>query len=225
MLPLAPARDFKRAYDDDEGPNTGGMGCLSPLPDVDSELIEQILATVHRPVVYEMARRGKPFRGCLYAGLMLTADGPRVIEFNTRFGDPEAQVILPRLEGDLLPALYASAAGSLRAHQPGRRPDACVTVVMAAHGYPDAPEAGAVIQGIDDAEAIEGVQVFHAGTAIRDGVLVAAGGRVLNVTALGPDLGTARERAYAAVDRITVAGSHHRTDIGAEAVATERNHV
>jgi phosphoribosylamine--glycine ligase len=225
VLPLAPARDFKRAYDDDQGPNTGGMGCLSPVPDVSPELIEEILATVHRPVVYEMARRGRPFRGCLYAGLMLTADGPRVIEFNTRFGDPETQVILPRLDGDLLPALYAAAVGSLEQISLAAVPSACVTVVIAAHGYPDAPEAGAVIEGIDDAEAIDGVQVFHAGTAIRDGELVAAGGRVLNVTAVDTDLAAARERAYAAVDRITVAGSHHRSDIGAEAVATEQNHV
>ena len=225
VLPLAPARDFKPAYDGDAGPNTGGMGCISPLPDVDPELIEQILATVHRPVVYEMARRGKPFRGCLYAGLMLTADGPRVIEFNTRFGDPETQVILPRLEGDLLPALHASATGSLEHTTLTATDSACVTVVMAARGYPDAPEAGAVIEGTHAAEAIEGVQVFHAGTAIRDGALVAAGGRILNVTALAPDLAAARERAYAAVDRITIAGSHHRSDIGAEAVAKEHNHV
>ena len=157
---------------------------------------------------------------------MLTADGPRVIEFNTRFGDPETQVILPRLDGDLLPRCTPAAVGSLEQITPRRRPpSACVTVVIAAHGYPEAPEAGAVIEGIDDAEAIEGVQVFHAGTAIRDGELVAAGGRILNVTAVDPDLAGARERAYAAVDRITVAGSHHRRDIGAEAVATENNHV
>ena len=225
VLPLAPARDFKRINDGDEGPNTGGMGCISPVPDVDSDMLEQILETVHRPVIYEMARRDKPFRGCLYAGLMLTADGPKVIEFNTRWGDPETQVIVPRLQGDLLPALYASATASLEHSGMAVSDEACVTVVISSHGYPETPEAGAVIEGIDDAESIAGVQVFHAGTAIRDGALVAAGGRVLNVTAVADDLSTARERAYAAVGRITMAGSHHRTDIGAEAVAMEQKHV
>jgi phosphoribosylamine--glycine ligase len=225
VLPLAPARDFKRIYDQDEGPNTGGMGCISPVPDLDTGLLDHILDTIHRPVVYEMARRGKPFRGCLYAGLMLTAEGPRVIEFNTRWGDPETQVIVPRLEGDLLPALYASATGSLAGTTLTASGDACITIVIASHGYPDAPEAGAVIEGIDDAEALDGVHVFHAGTAVRDGKLVAAGGRVLNVTAVAPTLEAARDQAYAAVDLITMAGSHHRTDIGAEAVAMEREHV
>ena len=136
VLPLAPARDFKRINDGDEGPNTGGMGCISPVPDVDSDMLEQILETVHRPVIYEMARRDKPFRGCLYAGLMLTADGPKVIEFNTRWGDPETQVIVPRLQGDLLPALYASATASLEHSGMAVSDEACVTVVIAVARLP-----------------------------------------------------------------------------------------
>ncbi len=225
VLPLAPARDAKRIFDGDEGPNTGGMGCVSPVPDAGDALVDEILETVHRPVIYEMARRGRPFRGCLYAGLMLTPDGPRVLEFNTRFGDPETQVIVPRLTGDLLPALHAAATGSLEHTELAASPDACISVVIASHGYPDAPEAGAVIEGIAEAEQLEGVNVFHAGTAVLDGQLVAAGGRVLNVTAVAPTLAAARDRAYAAVDRISMAGSHHRTDIGAQAVAMEREHV
>ncbi len=225
VLPLAPSRDFKRIDDGDEGPNTGGMGCISPVPDVDADLLEEILEAVHRPVVYEMARRDKPFRGCLYAGLMLTDTGPRVIEFNARWGDPETQVLVPRLEGDLLPVLYNAAVASLEHSGLSVAESACVSVVVASHGYPEAPEAGAVIEGIDDAEALEGVQVFHAGTALLDGDLVAAGGRVLNVTAVAGNLADARERAYEAVGLITMAGSHHRTDIGAEAVAMESKHV
>ncbi len=217
VLPLAAARDHKRLLDGDRGPNTGGMGCYSPVPDVPPELVDEIVATVHRPVINELARRDMPFRGCLYAGLMLTAQGPRVLEFNARWGDPETQVLVPRLEGDLLDALRRSADGSLDRAALGVSGQACVSIVIAAPGYPDAPEAGGVIEGIDRAERLEGVTVFHAGTAERDGRVVAAGGRVLNVTALGADLAAARARAYEAVDLIDLPGGQVRTDIGAAA--------
>ncbi len=225
VLALDPARDHKRALDGDVGPNTGGMGAFSPVPRVDAAMAEEILATAHRPVVNELARLGNPFRGCLYAGLMLTADGPRVIEFNVRFGDPEAQVILPRLDADLLDLLHRSAAGSLAGATAPVAADACVSVVVAAEGYPEAPTAGGAIAGIAAAEAIEGVIVFHAGTAEHDGALVAAGGRILNVTATGRDFAEARRRAYSAVDLIQLEGSMHRTDIALAAERLEQVHA
>jgi phosphoribosylamine--glycine ligase len=221
VVPLAPARDHKRLGDGDAGPNTGGMGCYSPTPDVSRELVEQIVATVHRPVVNELARRDMPFRGCLYAGLMLTADGPKVLEFNVRFGDPEAQVLVPRLEGDLLDALQRCSSGGLLGSALGVSPRSCVTVVMAAPGYPDAPDDGIPIGGVDAAGSQEDVMVFHAGTAERGGQLVSSGGRVLNVTALGHDLADARRRVYAAVDAIEFPGEQHRTDIGAAAAVEQ----
>ena len=225
VLPLAPARDHKRALDGDAGPNTGGMGAFSPVPDVGADLVEEILATVHRPAVNELARLGTPFRGCLYAGLMLTAAGPRVIEFNVRFGDPEAQVILPRLDADLLDLLDRAATGSLvGAAAPGTA-EACVSVVVAAEGYPEAPVAGGAISGLPAAEALEDVTVFHAGTAESAGTLVAAGGRVLNVTARGRDFAKARRRAYEAVGLIHLEGSMHRTDIALRAERMEHVHA
>ena len=219
VLPLAPARDHKRALDGDHGPNTGGMGAYSPVPDIGADLVDEIVATVHRPVVNELARLGMPFRGCLYAGLMLTAEGPRVIEFNVRFGDPEAQAILPRLDADLLDLLEKAAVGSLAGAAAPATGDVCVSVVVASRGYPEAPVSGEKISGIAAAEALAGVTVFHAGTAEHDGVLTSAGGRVLNVTALGRDFSEARSRAYAAVELIQLEGSMHRTDI---ALRTER---
>jgi len=225
VLPLAPARDFKRAHDGDRGANTGGMGCISPVPGVGDDVVADIVGRVHRPVINELARRGAPFCGCLYAGLILTADGPRVIEFNTRFGDPEAQVILPRMAGDLLDLLSRSAGGSLAGCDAEVTEPACVSVVVAARGYPDAPEQGDAIAGIDEAEDLDGVTVFHAGTTEGEGGLETAGGRVLNVTAVGPDFHTARRRAYAGVEAIRIAGSHHRTDIGLAAENAERVHV
>jgi phosphoribosylamine--glycine ligase len=225
VLALDPARDHKRALDGDRGPNTGGMGAFSPVPGVDADMVEEILASVHRPVVNELARLGTPFRGCLYAGLMLTADGPRVIEFNVRFGDPEAQAILPRLDADLLDLLHRAATGRLEGASAPAAADACVSVVVAAAGYPDAPAAGGTISGIAAAEAAEGVTVFHAGTAESDGLLVAAGGRVLNVTATGADFAEARSRAYAAVDLIQLEGSMHRTDIALAANHVEHVHA
>jgi len=225
VLPLAPARDHKRALDGDLGPNTGGMGAFSPVPGVGDDLVDHIVATVHRPVVNELARLGTPFRGCLYAGLMLTAAGPRVIEFNVRFGDPEAQVILPRLDADLLDLLDRAATGSLAGAVAPGTSDACVSVVVAAEGYPEAPVAGAAISGLPAAEALEDVTVFHAGTAESAGTLVAAGGRVLNVTACGRDFAEARRRAYEAVGLIHLEGSMHRTDIALRAERMEHVHA
>jgi phosphoribosylamine--glycine ligase len=225
VLALAPARDHKRALDGDHGPNTGGMGAFSPVPGVGGDLVDEILATVHRPVVNELARLGTPFRGCLYAGLMLTAAGPRVIEFNVRFGDPEAQAILPRLDADLLDLLDRAATGSLSGAVAAVTDEACVTVVVAAHGYPEAPTTGAAVTGIVAAEALEAVTVFHAGTADHNGGLAAAGGRVLDVTACGRDFAEARSRAYAAVDLIHLEGSMHRTDIALGAERMEHVHA
>jgi phosphoribosylamine--glycine ligase len=216
-LPLAPAQDFKRLLDRDEGPNTGGMGSYSPVPFVDADEVAELVETVHRPVIAELARRGTPFVGLLYAGLMLTEDGPRVLEFNCRFGDPETQAILPRLEGDFLGALAAAAAGRLGEIELTAGPEAAVTVVVAAPGYPDAPEQGIEIRVLDEAEAT-GTLVFHAGTALRDGRLVSAGGRVLNVTGTGESIAEARERAYAAVERIDFPGAQFRRDIASRAV-------
>jgi phosphoribosylamine--glycine ligase len=216
-LPLAPAQDFKRLLDDDRGPNTGGMGSYSPVPWLTEDETQHLVESVHRPVLRELAARGTPFQGLLYAGLMLTDDGPRVLEFNCRFGDPETQAILPRLEGDLLEALAAVASGSLAGVELMAGPQAAVTVVLAAAGYPDAPRAGAPIDGIEAAES-EGALVFHAGTARKDRSLVTAGGRVLDVTALGDSVGEARERAYRAVDRIELPGVQYRHDIALAAV-------
>jgi phosphoribosylamine--glycine ligase len=214
MLPLAPARDYKRALDGDHGPNTGGMGCISPVPGMDSSQVAEIVDAVHRPVIAELARRGIEFRGCLYAGLMLTGDGPRVLEFNTRWGDPETQVIVPRLAGDLLDALLRVAVGGLDGASLSVADEACVTVVLAAAGYPDLPEKGAVISGVERAADHPGVTVFHAGTE-RDGDrLRVAGGRVLNVSATGADLGEARRRAYQAAAEIEFDGMQVRSDIG-----------
>jgi phosphoribosylamine---glycine ligase len=216
-LPLAPAQDFKRLLDGDEGPNTGGMGSYSPVPGLTPEQAEELVESVHRPVLRELAARGAPFQGLLYAGLMLTDDGPRVLEFNCRFGDPETQAILPRLEGDLLEALAAAAAGTLAGVELAAGPEAAVTVVLAASGYPDEPERGVPLAGIENAEA-DGALVFHAGTALRGGSLVSSGGRVLDVTGVGSSVAEARERAYRAVDHIEFAGVQYRHDVALRAV-------
>ena len=213
-LPLAPARDFKRIGDGDTGPNTGGMGSFSPVPEVDDALVERIRAEVQQPVVDELARRGTPFHGVLYAGLMLTADGVQVLEFNVRFGDPETQAVLPRLRSDLLDLLQrATRPGGLAGVRLEWDARAAVTVVLASRGYPASSSSGDVITGLD--EVPEGVEVTHAGTAARDGEVVTAGGRVLNVTALGDDVRSARERAYAAADVIAFDGRQLRRDIAA----------
>jgi phosphoribosylamine--glycine ligase len=215
-LPLAPAQDFNRLDDGDRGPNTGGWGSFSPVPGFGAELVRELVSRVHEPVLAELAARRTPFVGLLYAGLMLTADGPRVLEFNCRFGDPETQSILPRLDGDLLAALWAAATGDLRDVELAVSDDAAVTVTLAARGYPAAGDRGTPIAGVEDAEDA-GALVFHAGTALYDGRLVTNGGRVLNVTGVAGSLAEARERAYAGVERISFAGARHRTDI-AEAV-------
>jgi phosphoribosylamine--glycine ligase len=213
-VPLAPARDFKRIGDGDTGPNTGGMGSFSPVAEAGPELVEQIRATVQQPVVEELARRGSPFHGVLYAGLMLTAAGPQVLEFNVRFGDPETQAVLPRLRSDLLDLLLrATERGGLAGAEPVWDDHCAVTVVLASRGYPASSSSGDVIRGLDLVPA--GVEVTHAGTAERDGETVTAGGRVLNVTALGRDAAAARDAAYAAADVIGFDGKQMRRDIAA----------
>jgi phosphoribosylamine--glycine ligase len=208
-IALPPARDYKRIGDGDTGPNTGGMGSYSPVADAPDPA--EIVEMIHRPVLRELARRGTPFSGLLYGGLMLTDDGVRVIEFNCRFGDPETQSILPRLEPVLLDALAAAAAGELRGVELRATDEAAVTVVVASRDYPERGEAGTPIAGTDEAEAL----VFHAGTALQDGRVVTNGGRVLNVVGTGGSLADARANAYAGVARIDFAGMRYRTDIGA----------
>jgi len=213
-LPLAPARDFKRIGDGDTGPNTGGMGAFSPVPEIDDAFVDRIRAEVHQPVVDELARRGTPFHGVLYAGLMLTAGGPQVLEFNVRFGDPETQAVLPRLRSDLLDLLQrATRRGGLAGAALEWDDRSAVTVVLASRGYPVSSSSGDVISGLD--RVPEDVEVTHAGTAERDGAVVTAGGRVLNVTALGDDTDAARQRAYAAADVIAFDGRQLRRDIAA----------
>jgi phosphoribosylamine--glycine ligase len=212
-LPLAPARDYKRIGDGDTGPNTGGMGAFSPVPEVTAELVEEIRTTIHQPVVDELARRGTPFHGVLYAGLMLTAAGPRVLEFNVRFGDPETQAVLPRLRSDLVDLLVRCVPTGGLAGAALQWDERCaVTVVLASRGYPATSSSGDVIHGLDGLPAE--VEVTHAGTARRDGEIVTAGGRVLNVTALGEGAQSARAAAYAAADAIDFAGKQLRRDIG-----------
>jgi phosphoribosylamine--glycine ligase len=219
VLPLAPAQDYKRIYDGDEGPNTGGMGSYSPVPGFDQAETERIADLVHRPVVDAMKRRGTPFHGVLYAGLMLTAAGPKVLEFNCRFGDPETQAVLPRLRSDLLALCLASReAGGLAGADAEFGDDWAVTVVLASAGYPASSSKGDVISGLDQAAEVEGVEVTHAGTAHRDGEVVTAGGRVLNVTGVGPTAADARRRAYDAAKLIDFSGKQMRTDIAARAV-------
>ncbi|WP_128377375.1 phosphoribosylamine--glycine ligase [Streptomyces cavernae] len=222
VVPLQPAQDFKRALDGDEGPNTGGMGAYSPLPWADPKLVDEVVETVLQPTVDEMRRRGAPFAGLLYAGLAITSRGVRVIEFNARFGDPETQVVLARLKTPLGGVLLAAAQGTLADIEPLRwSDDAAVTVVVASHNYPGTPRTGDPIEGLDEAGKTPHAYVLHAGTK-RDGdAIVSAGGRVLSVTATGAGLAVARERAYAAVSRIRLDGSQHRTDIAAKAAATE----
>jgi phosphoribosylamine--glycine ligase len=211
VLPFGAAQDFKRIGDGDTGPNTGGMGAYSPVPWFDGA--EELVAEIHQPVVDELARRGSPFIGVLFAGLMITGDGPKVLEFNARFGDPETQVLMPRLEGDLLQLLFACAVGDLSGSSARLGDDAAVTVVLAAPDYPERSDfAGAEIDGIAAAEA-SGALVFHGGTAVRNGTVVTNGGRILSVTATAPTVSDARDRAYAAVDLISFDGVQYRRDI------------
>ncbi len=219
VVPLSPAQDYKRIFDGDQGPNTGGMGSYSPVPGLAGAAeVEEIVARIHRPVVAAMAERGTPFHGVLYAGLMIGADGPKVIEFNVRFGDPETQAVLPRLRSDIVDLFRAAREpGGLAGMSAEFDDDWAVTVVLASAGYPESSSKGDVIHGL--AEAAEIAEVTHAGTAARDGGIVTAGGRVLNVTGLGPDPATARERAYDAAGRISFDGMQVRSDIAARAVA------
>lgn len=218
VLPLAGAQDHKRAGDGDEGPNTGGMGAYSPAPVLDDAMAARVLDDIIRPTVAAMREEGRPYQGVLYAGLMITAEGPKLIEYNVRFGDPETQPLLLRLRSDIVPALLACADGGL-AHVDLRwKDEAALCVVMAANGYPGAYEKGSVIKGLDKAGALDGVTVFHAGTADKDGQTVATGGRVLGVTALGKDIAEAQARAYQAVDAIDWPGGFCRRDIGWRAI-------
>jgi phosphoribosylamine--glycine ligase len=218
---MAPARDYKRIFDGDRGPNTGGMGSYSPVGEVDAARAGELVAAIHQPIVELMRERGTPFHGVLYGGLMLTADGPRVIEFNVRFGDPETQALLPRLRSDLLDALLATTRpGGLAGVQLEWSPQWAVSVVLASAGYPESSSSGDVISGLD--RVPPEVEVTHAGTARRDGELVTAGGRVLNVTALGADARSARDAAYAAADMVEFRGRQLRRDIGARETGRDR---
>jgi len=218
-VPLAPAQDFKRLGDGDAGPNTGGMGAYSPVPVAGPAVVADVLARAVEPTLAALRARGVDYRGVLYAGLMLTAAGPKVLEYNVRFGDPEAQAVLPRYAGDLAALLAEAAAGRI-VTQPSFGERAAVTVALATEGYPSSPRTGDIIEGVDEAEKLPDVTVFWAGVD-RDGAgrWVTAGGRVLNVTALGDDLAAARAAAYDAIARISWPGMHYRTDIAAAAVA------
>jgi phosphoribosylamine--glycine ligase len=219
-VPLAPAQDYKRIFDGDEGPNTGGMGSYSPVPGFDLARARDIASVAHQPIVDELRAQGTPFHGVLYAGLMMTAAGPKVLEYNARFGDPETQAVLPRLRSDLLELLEASTRlGGLAGAEPDWSPDWAVTVVLASRGYPESSSSGDLIGGLDD---VEDVEVFHAATARADGGFVTAGGRVLGVTALGATAAEARDRVYAAVERIDFDGRQVRGDIAARAVGRDR---
>jgi phosphoribosylamine--glycine ligase len=214
VVPLEPAQDYKRAYDHDDGPNTGGMGAYSPLPWLTEEFVDDVITEVALPTIRQLAAEQTPFVGLLYCGLILTKSGTRVIEFNARFGDPETQVVLPRLVTPLSGLLFAAATGGLgRLPYPKFSDEVAVTVVLASEGYPEAPITGREITGLDAASAIEGVHITHAATAVLEGKFIATGGRVLSVVATGSDFVEARARAYRALDLIHLEGSHYRTDI------------
>ena len=219
IVPMQPAQDFKRALDGDQGPNTGGMGAYSPLPWAPSDIIEDTHKQVLAPMIAEMAARGTPFVGLLYAGLALTDHGTRVIEFNARFGDPETQVLIPLLKTPLATLLYNAATGNLKGATLDWNDDSAVTVVLAAEGYPAAPKSGGVITGFS---SIDDVQIYHAGTSTTEQGVVASGGRVLTVTGIGEDLTEARNRAYRAISQIRLSGSFYRTDIALNASVAEK---
>jgi len=221
-IPLASAQDHKRAFDGDKGPNTGGMGAYSPAAIVDAAMSEQVMNAIVRPTLRAMKAMGAPYKGVLYAGLMITAAGPKLIEYNVRFGDPECQVLMPRLKSDLLPALIAARDGMLKSFDLRWDPRAALTVVMAAKGYPGAYARGSLIEGLNEAAAVEGVEIFHAGTKTDGARILADGGRVLDVTALGATVGEARSRAYEAISRIRWSDGFFRHDIGARAVEREQ---
>jgi len=212
---LEPARDFKRLADDDAGPNTGGMGCFSPVPDAPEGLVGEVTEQVILPVLRQMKEDGIPYNGFLYAGLVLTDDGPKIMEFNCRLGDPEAQVVLPRMESDLAELIVAALDGGIGDVRLQWRPEMAVDVVLASEGYPESPRKGIPIAGVDAANGVPDVIVFHAGTARQNGKLVTAGGRVLNIVGMGFDAAAARDRCYEAVSKIEFAGMQYRTDIAA----------
>jgi phosphoribosylamine--glycine ligase len=218
-IPLASAQDHKRAYDGDQGPNTGGMGAYSPAPVMSPQLTRRALDEIVLPTLRAMKSMGSPYKGVLYAGLMIAADGPRLLEYNARFGDPECQVLMLRLMSDLVPALLASCDGMLKNFDLRWYADAALTVVMAAKGYPGSYARGSVIEGLDAAAKLEGVEIFHAGTLAQEGRILANGGRVLDVSAVGRTIAEARSRAYAAVDRIRWSDGFCRRDIGLRATA------
>ncbi|HEV7337973.1 MAG TPA: phosphoribosylamine--glycine ligase [Bosea sp. (in: a-proteobacteria)] len=221
-LALASAQDHKRVGDGDTGPNTGGMGAYSPAPVMTKAMEARVMAEIIQPTLAGMARRGSPFKGVLFAGLMITAEGPKLIEYNVRFGDPECEVLMPRLKSDIVPALLAACDGVLDAFDLRWSEEAALTVVLAAKGYPGTPEKGSVIADVEKAAAQDGVLIFHAGTQDKEGKLVANGGRVLNVVALGKSVSEAQAKAYAAVDLIDWPGGFCRRDIGWQAVKRER---
>jgi phosphoribosylamine--glycine ligase len=214
VVPIIPARDHKRAFDNDQGPNTGGMGAYAPAPDITPQFIQQIQDTVLQPAIEGMLERGSPYVGILYAGLMLTEQGPKVLEFNCRFGDPETQAVLPLLETDIYDIFWGCVAGHLHELDIRWQSGACATVVMASPGYPDNYPKGLPISGLDDAAALDNTVVFHAGTAATQQGVVTAGGRVLAVSSVGDNLEIAFNRAYAGVSRIDFEGAHFRRDIG-----------
>jgi phosphoribosylamine---glycine ligase len=221
-IPLASAQDHKRVFDRDEGPNTGGMGAYSPTPFVTPEIHDQIMSRIILPTLAGMKKRGMPFRGVLYAGVMLTEQGPKLFEYNVRFGDPECQVHMLRMMSDIVPALLASCDGQLKNFNLRWYPEAALTVVMAAKGYPGDYKKGTRIEGLDEAAKIESVEIFHAGTVAKDGAILANGGRVLNVCAMGKTVTEAQARAYRAVDAIRWPDGFCRRDIAGQAVAQER---
>jgi phosphoribosylamine--glycine ligase len=221
-IALASAQDHKRVFDHDQGPNTGGMGAYSPTPFVTPEIHNQIMADIILPTVAGMKKRGTPFRGVLYAGVMLTPQGPKLFEYNVRFGDPECQVLMLRMMSDIVPALLASCDGQLKNFDLRWFPDSALTVVMAAKGYPGEFARGTRIDGLDDAAKVEGAEIFHAGTIAKDGQILANGGRVLNVCGSGKTIAEAQHRAYQAVDRIQWAEGFCRRDIGWQAVEQEK---
>jgi phosphoribosylamine--glycine ligase len=218
LVALPPSQDHKRIGEGDTGPNTGGMGCYSPVPAVDEALFKQIIDDLVRPTIRAMAAEGMPYTGCLYAGVILTESGPELLEYNCRFGDPETQVVLPRLDGDLAAALLAASEGRLADVDLTWRDEACVCVVIASGGYPGSYEKGKPIHGVEAAEEVEGVAVFHAGTALKDGAVCTNGGRVLGVTGWGPDLRSTIARTYEAAGHIEFEGAYYRRDIAHRAL-------
>jgi phosphoribosylamine--glycine ligase len=222
ILPMAPAQDYKRVYDNDQGPNTGGMGCYSPVPVVDKQTYQEIVEKIIEPTITALSQEGIKYKGVLYAGIILTKEGPKVLEYNCRFGDPETQVIIPRYQGDLLEAMLAVVEENLSNYLLEWTNEKCITVVLASEGYPRSPLTGREISGLEKASQIEGVTIFQAGTRSENGKVYTSGGRVLNVTALGKSFSQARERAYSAARLIKFEGCHYRCDIASRAVEASK---